>query len=105
MAPGRDVDDTCCPRGCRLSSGLQFWKDEVGEEEMTDVVCAELHFDAVFSEGAFGNCHDASIVDENVDVFGVCVDLCRSGANRLLRCEIHDEFSNWNGGERRVERG
>ena len=43
----------------RCGSFDQLFKDQIGEEEVSDVVCGELHLQTIFIYCAFWQVHDA----------------------------------------------
>lgn len=56
----------------------QFRHDQVGEQEMTNVVRGELSFDPFWGRGERVRGHDPGIVDQNVNLFSSLVDFsCR----------------------------
>mgnify|MGYP005987978801 FL=1 len=88
-----DVDDSCA------LGGLELAEDQVGEEEMADVVGCELHLNAVFGHGALWQGHDAGIVDEDVEYVIGLVELSSGFANGALYGEVESEFLDLAGGE------
>ena len=50
-----------------FGGGDNFGEDEVGEEEVADVVGGELDLEAIWRQRAFGHVHYAGVVDEEID--------------------------------------
>ena len=68
----------------------QFRHDEVREEEVADVVRAELQLETI--DGLLvRRCHHGRIVDEDVDGLGPREDLCGRLADLRLRTEVELE--------------
>ena len=70
-----------------LGRFLDEWQEELCEKEMTQVVGAKLHVEAVLCL-PLGTGHDASIVDEDVDLGLLLSDSCCAFPHRLEGAQV-----------------
>ena len=66
-ARAADVDDANESSRRLLSCGDDLRHDEIGEEEMADMVGGQVHLHSFLSECALRKVHDTSTVDDQVD--------------------------------------
>jgi hypothetical protein len=76
-ARGAGVDDS------RAAIGEQLRPEQVGEQEVADVVGAELQLDVLLGLGVCGNAHDTTIVEQDIDVVRTGSHRLRSFPNRV----------------------
>lgn len=76
-----------------VRAGEDLGHDEVGEEEVSDVVCREVHFDAVGAESPRLDIHDARVVNYDVDGgdIGPARYLCSGRADGGQGAEVEGE--------------
>lgn len=67
MSGGGQVDDPCAARYGRLRGCEYVGKQEVGEQEESDVVCAEMHLYALYCGFVVGDI-EGGVIDYDVQL-------------------------------------
>lgn len=87
---GTNVDDAGRASGVLLGCLDDLGHNEGGEEEVADVVGAEVHLDAIYGESTLLDAHDSGAVDDDVDggYIRPGENFFGSSADRLLTGEV-----------------
>mmetsp|Transcript_6415 Transcript_6415/g.13462 ORF Transcript_6415/g.13462 Transcript_6415/m.13462 type:complete len:242 (-) Transcript_6415:131-856(-) len=84
----RDVDHAALRGPWLVGRPFHVWEEELGEEEVAEVVGGPLELEAVLGAGEAGQRHDAGVVDEQVQVLPRPLELVGEALHALERAEV-----------------